>query len=55
MNGMNTPEGRLFYCRPHLILSLLVSFLLVVKGFKKKTPAELPGSQGVEVMNRNDF
>ena len=54
MSGMNIPEGPLFYCRPHLILSLLVSFLLLVKSFKKKTPAELPGSEGGEGMNRND-
>jgi hypothetical protein len=54
MNGMNIPVAPLSYCRPHLILSLLVSFLLLVKGFKKKDPGlNKPGSLKPKLSNRS--
>src|ERR1043166_763524 len=54
MNGMNIPVGPLSYCRPHLALSFCWFLsVLLVKGFKKKTPT-LNGSGSQKVNYRTE-
>ena len=54
MNGMNVRKANFFTVQPALNLIIVSSFLLFARVSKKSPGWNGQGSQGVEVMNRND-